>query len=1485
MDKDSIINNIEEYIRILNSNFSSKKKKMMILDKLFDGNYDYINDLGTYQLLFKNLNNKATLNLIGDYYADRILDLDSFFGNPIIFFIKMNIVTDTFIEAVLNKDISYGLMLLLRICNGKGNANDILYKFSNYASKKLKIGIKIKKSKSINEDFLSDEVIKFLVENIPNNRLIDYLTNRNIPKKVKDYLMKMRKDDIEEILSKRMYPFYDGDCPDEIQDKLIMRIPSDDLLGFLSDDTVSTKLKDRVFELRKEDVLKVKIGDEDIFNLGFDGKYFDYLLSNKKGDYIFRLLIYPYLSNDKKKIILRSKGEELKKYFYRNLDYVSSCELAQDLHRDKIWQDEENKELQKYLLELIEINGIMYNNKLDDIDKLDKILTYDDEQVIGILLRYYAHPEYRYLLKEIYLRRKEAFNNYFRNNSKDIIILKNLGVKLDDIKGILEDVPCLPIFISALHENPGVWYDIDKSNFIDDILSFIYMNNNNRSIINEYLGNNPEEYLYLADKNNETLNLLLNNLSEKNVIFLLFEMPEENFIKPIIFEIKKDYVIKYLNENPNDILHVTFFVDANTFMNELLPNLNDIAVINLLCNKKIISDELYKDDKLARLFKLLFEDRKNKIFEYLDNNNMSYDFLLYYDLSSNDITNILAKITDERLINIFVKFGKRIFNLKEDTLNVIYRNKKDLILKEFINNNDRFSFILNLEISEEDFNNIINELDNEILKKMINDKIYPSEVQKKVLERLLIKNNSNFHFDGGLVDDMFAVWDIMVTKKNDTIIINNFEKIIKFMDKCNLNFSKMLQYEANVEYDWIKGILDIIQSDKTDVFAIIKEHFYSFYFNFDGSESEILYYESFLLLIENFQRYPNLCLDIADNILDLTAEEKNKISFLFGKKEIFPIAKTSELKNINNLIKNKYLSILSNLDEVELSTMKNSISLIIFNSELKELESFLKRYGSRQDFIKLKFDNRNNEKILDYIDEILIYISLIEDFVNCNNMELLQEMAKNVLNNFDEIIDISTLFNSLEKKMRELFEMEANINLTNLYDERVYNNALNKELSNKYLVDVLDFRDKQYLFYEHQMSNREIIEDLVKGKSTGNSNFISLIPISHRKNNYYLSWSNKLKLIYCVINKGSYIMSSLHNMNSNSFLRKNKAKVENVFRYQRGILETSDADEYNNSETLCYREGLVPIGINITGDEDEKQLNKIIKTARKYGLKLILTQGANKTISNPKKDYYSSKNLDVNRLNLGQIKELRDKLNILSNFKPKSNTRRVAILTDPHALFGPTLAILEDARRKGITEIYSLGDNIGTGPNPGEVVDLLESYGVKSVKGNHELYTLLGTESFKKHLHGETLKEAEENSAWTRLHLNDRQLEIIRNYPDKIELEINGKKVLLTHYIKNFNTNKAIFNKKEYDKIFQGHIHFSKDVGNIKTLRGAGIGSNSDNGGAYYIILTENDDSGFDIEEVNVSFDSKSLYHDINESDLSEHDKNKITGWSGASRK
>lgn len=64
---------------------------------------------------------------------------------------------------------------------------------------------------------------------------------------------------------------------------------------------------------------------------------------------------------------------------------------------------------------------------------------------------------------------------------------------------------------------------------------------------------------------------------------------------------------------------------------------------------------------------------------------------------------------------------------------------------------------------------------------------------------------------------------------------------------------------------------------------------------------------------------------------------------------------------------------------------------------------------------------------------------------------------------------------------------------------------------------------------------------------------------------------------------------------------------------------------------------------------------------------------------------------------------------------------RIAIVSDIHANLDAFEQVLADIDRSNIDEIISLGDNIGYGPEPDEVVEQIQARRIDSVIGNHEL--------------------------------------------------------------------------------------------------------------------------------------------------------------------
>lgn len=68
----------------------------------------------------------------------------------------------------------------------------------------------------------------------------------------------------------------------------------------------------------------------------------------------------------------------------------------------------------------------------------------------------------------------------------------------------------------------------------------------------------------------------------------------------------------------------------------------------------------------------------------------------------------------------------------------------------------------------------------------------------------------------------------------------------------------------------------------------------------------------------------------------------------------------------------------------------------------------------------------------------------------------------------------------------------------------------------------------------------------------------------------------------------------------------------------------------------------------------------------------------------------------------------------------KGDTVRLALFSDIHANWAAFEAVWADLTQYDVHGVYSLGDNVGYGPSPQEVVAFLHTHGVLSIQGNHE---------------------------------------------------------------------------------------------------------------------------------------------------------------------
>ncbi len=78
-------------------------------------------------------------------------------------------------------------------------------------------------------------------------------------------------------------------------------------------------------------------------------------------------------------------------------------------------------------------------------------------------------------------------------------------------------------------------------------------------------------------------------------------------------------------------------------------------------------------------------------------------------------------------------------------------------------------------------------------------------------------------------------------------------------------------------------------------------------------------------------------------------------------------------------------------------------------------------------------------------------------------------------------------------------------------------------------------------------------------------------------------------------------------------------------------------------------------------------------------------------------------------------------MTVSGNNGPKPSTDKIAVISDIHGNATALSAVLSDIDAQKIRQVISLGDNIGYGPEPEKVVQLIRDRKIPSVMGNHEL--------------------------------------------------------------------------------------------------------------------------------------------------------------------
>ncbi len=1120
-----------------------------------------------------------------------------------------------------------------------------------------------------------------------------------------------------------------------------------------------------------------------------------------------------------------------------------------------------------------DVYDYVYNNKFDPSVILFYLIDFDiskdlkkkviKEKINMDNLFSICFGSYCPMKKEIFQIKENEINQYVNNlDKKEILEVLDTCKIPDEIK--------LKVLNFRFKEVEDVVKDLDSYQAVSMLL-----NTNYSSLANAILKYHTKRiYFYILGIDSYDVLRWLNN---KNV-------PVE----------MKNYILKRKGkEIEKAIERVTFSNFMNLYISDdsFLPK----DILNKIYEKR-------KDDFNLEIDKMNEEDVFNKI---------------AYGFSSFDAKIILInrRINQD---NVF-KLLKRC-KYQTQIIDFILKLKKEMILNTLKNlDNDElftlFDFDLDIFIKERVLEQNINLLferirtcDSERLYEYLGDQGIISIVKSCILN----------YFGIDCENVSFIMY--LIQEKDGRLFIDNYKKLKSFFEVLNIDFKAFIQYgSGSIRYrNWLYDIIDVIDNDKVSSFILVKDYFFNNYYSNEGKENMVNTINNLLELLHNYCNNEKLLLDLTSSNRNLSDEDKSNIKFLFNNNHKH-ISSIEELNNFRVNLYNDYRKLIDK-NNILIYELKQIFNRLLFNDSVDILENI----GGVRYLKMLKMNNKDSVLINKLADELILYATIIEMVNDSNDINGLKSALKYILgDNIEDMIKMQNLFLDFDKKVKKLFELDSQVNLTKLDVARDIDGVIKR----KDYGEVFDFSDKNYCLYAHVLSLNENIEDLLKGKVSGNNNFISVSPISYMGQKYYYDLDKSI-LAFDSIPVGSFVCSSINNMGSNYSIKNNSSEVLKITRHQRGILETSSAVK-RNSEALLYREGLIPCGIVLPGGrcptDDEITYHK------DYGLPFIVTQDVEAVIDNPSK-VFKPTDLDINiKTNTDKLEKVIDMLSRHVSVNKKSDQytgREVAIITDCHSMYEPTLAVLEDIRRKDIKEIYSLGDNIGLGPNPCEVYDLLDEYNVLSIAGNSEYYNTLGIEPFSSYFD----KEKKLNQEWTYEKLGSSRINGLKLYPACYDIKLGDKKIALCHFandvrwdftdhstwtyqsdfkkgisgkqflytnsdryqerlnnvinshkksdkaIKGYlsSKNEPLFDGKlitDYDSVIQGHVHFDMidrvcDT-DVYTLRAVGMGYNKDdNDTACYYVLKERCDGGFDIEKRLVKYNKNCLLSNIKSSSI-----------------
>lgn len=125
---------------------------------------------------------------------------------------------------------------------------------------------------------------------------------------------------------------------------------------------------------------------------------------------------------------------------------------------------------------------------------------------------------------------------------------------------------------------------------------------------------------------------------------------------------------------------------------------------------------------------------------------------------------------------------------------------------------------------------------------------------------------------------------------------------------------------------------------------------------------------------------------------------------------------------------------------------------------------------------------------------------------------------------------------------------------------------------------------------------------------------------------------------------------------------------------------------------------------------------------------------------------------------------------------------RIAVIGDIHANLPALRAVIDDVARIGADALYCVGDVVGRGPHPNEVVDELRRLEIPTVQGNWD--EAVGMDREQTGAAWATVEAEHEGNAsmhWTAERITEENKAWLRQLPQSMRFTLQGRSIFLFH--------------------------------------------------------------------------------------------------------